>query len=60
LTGGRRRGTIGALVVVFVLVILALLSGVITTAVIINRVAGSHRLPERPESPEAQKELAGR
>ena len=36
-----------AVILVFVLVILALLSGVITTALIIRRVAGSYQLPQR-------------
>lgn len=35
-----------AFILVFVLVMLALLSGVLTTAVIISRVAGNTRLPE--------------
>ena len=47
-----------ALVLVFVLVLVALLSGVLTTAVIINRVAGNQRLATDAD---AQKEMpAGR
>lgn len=47
-----------AVVLVFVVVIVALLSGVITTALIIRRVAGSYRLPER--RPEEKRELVER
>jgi hypothetical protein len=38
----------GALILVFVLVIVALFSGALTTMVIIRRVAGNNPLPEQP------------
>lgn len=41
-----KKGGAVAFILVFVLVMLALLSGVLTTAVIISRVAGNTRLPE--------------
>jgi hypothetical protein len=41
-----KKGGAVAFILVFVLVMLALLSGVLTTAVIISRVAGNTKLPE--------------
>ena len=40
-----------AFILVFVIVILALLSGILTTAVIIHRVAGNTHLPEEIDVP---------
>jgi hypothetical protein len=44
-SGGKKDGAV-VFILVFVLVILALLSGILTTAVIISRVAGNNPLPE--------------
>jgi hypothetical protein len=59
-SGSDRKGGGAALVLVFVLVILALVSGVITTAVIINRVAGSSPLPEQHADEEQESEVVKR
>jgi hypothetical protein len=48
-----------ALLIVAALVLVALFGGVLTTALIVNRVAGNQRLPLPPQQPEAR-ELAER
>ncbi|HEV3261453.1 MAG TPA: hypothetical protein VG013_31675 [Gemmataceae bacterium] len=48
------------LILVIVLVVIALLAGVITTALIISRVAGNYELPQRRPEEEKEKELAQR
>jgi len=40
-----RKNGVGAFILVFVVVVLALLSGILTTAVIVSRVAGNTELP---------------
>ena len=47
--GGDKKGGAVVFILVFVLVMLALISGVLTTAVIISRVAGTTPLPEAAE-----------
>jgi hypothetical protein len=47
-----KKDGIGAFILVFVIVIFALLSGILTTAVIIHRVAGNDQLPEQSEEGE--------
>jgi hypothetical protein len=47
--GGDKKGGALVFILVFVLVMLALISGVLTTAVIISRVAGTTPLPEAAE-----------
>ena len=44
----KKKDGVVAFILVFVVVMLALLSGVLTTAVIISRVAGNTPLPEEP------------
>jgi hypothetical protein len=50
-----KKGGAVAFILVFVLVMLALLSGVLTTAVIVSRVAGNTPLPEEIVSEPAEK-----
>lgn len=49
--GSDKKGGAVVFILVFVLVMLALISGVLTTAVIISRVAATTPLPEAAESP---------
>jgi hypothetical protein len=48
-SGGDKKGGALVFILVFVLVMLALISGVLTTAVIISRVAATTPLPEAAE-----------